>query len=99
MKARPVHKKTALGLEPECGSFCLGYVLVVAGAVMMRSAGIRRMGIGRMRIVQPGVTKAGIVQAGVVTEGSAAFGVLGGFQITNFDVFLCLGHISYPVLG
>jgi hypothetical protein len=27
--------------------------------------------------------------------GSAAFGILGGFQIANFDVFLCCSHIQF----
>jgi hypothetical protein len=71
---------------------------MMVGTTLMRSAvgtGSIAAGIIGASAVQSGTTE------GVPTEASArgmssatAFGVLRGFQVTHFDVFLCFSHIS-----
>ena len=46
--------------------------------------------------IQPAALTTGTLSAGTLPGAAAAFGVLGGFQITNFDCFFVVSHISYP---
>ena len=86
--SRSVHKKTAPGLEPGCGSFWLRSVLAVAvAAVMQMLLGIGAAGVGTAAVCATAI-QTGAVQARAVSATSAAFGIFGWLEVTYFDVFL-----------
>jgi hypothetical protein len=95
-----VHKKTAPGLEPECGSLWLRSLLGVAAArTKIVMLGVGAMGIGTVGVCSMGVQTVAFQPMGV-PGGSAALRVFGRLEVTHFDVFLSISHISCPaVLG
>jgi hypothetical protein len=58
------------------------------------------LGVGAAAFEAVGVRPVGIQTVGVGADafpaGCTTFGIFGWFQVTHFDVFLCISHISYP---
>src|SRR5438874_319285 len=85
-----VHKKTAPGIEPECGSFVVAVYLLVTVTMMMLMA----LGISARTAVSSEAVSGASFGAQAIAGSTAAFGVFGGFQVAYFDVFLSCTHIS-----
>jgi hypothetical protein len=70
---------------------------MMVGTTLMRSAvgtGSIAAGIISASAIQSCTTQTGTAEASASTMSSATFGILRGFQVTHFDVFLCFSHIS-----
>jgi hypothetical protein len=74
--------------------------MMTAAVVTLMLLAVTRDTLGRAAL-EALALKSGTLEAGALAHYSAAFSVLGRFQITYFDVFLCfISHISCPaVLG
>ena len=51
--------------------------------------------VGGVLTVGPGTVRAGMADAGAVDCGAAAFGVFGGFEVTDFDGFFRCHVLSF----
>jgi hypothetical protein len=89
--AESVHKKTALRYGTTVRLF--NFLLVVRWCAARRSSAARW---GRTALRRSATEFSG---SALGFESAAAFGVFGWLQVTNFDVFLFVWHISFSLLG